>query len=124
MTNTTLTAVQGGAQMWRGEGFTHDYPTRETRKAAGFTYASDMLALAVNRDDAKAFMFFMDECGGPECEVLLAGSVVNYAALHGASKCIQAMFSAGLKSDYDEAYWLKKAETPAWGPRAKRQAGN
>jgi hypothetical protein len=121
----TLTAIQGGAQMFRGDGFLYEYPTKESRpSSAGFGYGSDMIHLAVARDDPKAFMFFLAECGGPDCEVLLAGSVVNYAALHGAPECIKAMFDAGLKSEYPKAYWLKKAEKPAWGPRAGRQPGS
>ena len=98
-----------------------DYPPREGYRGAGFGYASDMMHLAVNRDDAEGFMKYLGMAGGLECEVLLAGSLENYAALHGATNCIKALFAAGKKSDEPMAYWLKKAEKPNYGPRANRQ---
>lgn len=123
MTEAVLTAIQGGAKFFRGEGFMYEYPTKESRPtSAGFGYASDMLALAVNNDDPKAFMTFLDEAGGLEVECLIAGSIVNYAALHGATECIKALFAAGAQSDYPQRYWLTKAENPFYGPRANRLA--
>lgn len=116
-----LTAVPGGAEMFRGEGFLFEYPSKASRgKSAGFGYASDMLALAVNRDDPKAFMAFVDEAGGPRVEVLIAGTIYNYAALHGAVDCLKALAASGAKSDYSIEYWLKKAEKPSYGPNAVR----
>ena len=107
--------------MFQGDGFESEYPTKESRPtSAGFGYASDMMALAVNRDDAAAFMFFLDQCGGPDCEVLISGSVLNYAATHGAERCVKALIAAGSKSDFPPEYWLKKAQTPCYGPNANR----
>ena len=96
------------------------YPTREEHKAAGFSYASDMVHLAVYRDDADTFMRFLEECGGPDCEALLAGSVVNYAAIHGAAECVRALFADGVKerAGHNMEYWLKKAEKPVYGHKA------
>ncbi len=115
----TLTAIQGGAEMFKGDGFIFEYPTKESRPtSAGFGYGSDMMALAVNRDDPRAFMFFLDECGGPEVEVLISGTIFRYAASHGASRCLDALFDSGAKSEYSRAYWLKQAEKPSYGPNA------
>ena len=99
---------------------TSPYAEQEGYKGNGFGWASDMMHIAVNRDDAEAFMRFLSECGGPECKVLLAGSIENYAALHGSVECLKAIFAAGVKSDYPLDYWLKKAEKPSYGPRASR----
>ena len=98
-----------------------EYPSKETHKSGGFGYASDMAHLAVNRDDAEGFIRFMRECGGFECEVLLSGCVFGYAASHGATKCLEALYAAGAKSDRDLAYWLKVADKPRYGPRAAIQ---
>lgn len=119
----TLTALQGGATTFREEGFRFDYPTKESRQraGAGFGYESDMLALSVNRDDAKAFMHFLKAAGGVDCDVLIAGSIINYAALHGADECVRAIYAAGGGQDRPLTYWLTKAEDPSYGPRAKRQ---
>lgn len=117
-----LQAIQGGASMFREEGFLFAYPTKESRdKSPGFGYASDMLALAVNRDDAKAFMFFLDQAGGVDCEVLIAGSIINYAAIHGAVSCVEAIHKAGGGQGKPLKHWLKIAEEPAYGPRAAKQ---
>lgn len=95
------------------------YPPREGYKTSGFGYASDMIHLAVNRDDPEGFMKFLDECGGPTCEALVAGSIWNYAAIHGAAKCLQALHDSGATSQKGVAYWLKVAERPVYGPRVK-----
>ena len=116
-----LAAVEGGATTFRREGFLHSYPTKESRPSSpGFGYGSDMMAIAVNRDDAAAFMFFLDECGGPEVEVFIAGNIFNYAALHGATKCLHALFKSGAKSNYPIEHWLQRAERPSYGPRADK----
>lgn len=119
----TLTAIQGGATTFRGDGFLYDYPTKESRPTAGagFGYVSDMLAMAVNRDDAKAFMHFLPEAGGVDCEVLISGTIIRYAANHGASECVKAICAAGGGKGQPLKYWLKEAEDPSYGPRAKRQ---
>ena len=96
------------------------YPEREGRLSAGFGYASDMMAIAVGRDDAEAFMKFMEECGGVDCEVLISGSVINYAATHGAVEYVKAVFAAGGGKDYPLEYWLKKTEKPPYGPNAAK----
>lgn len=122
MTETTLKAIDGGAKTFRGDGFRFDYPTRESRdKSPGFGYESDMLALAVNRDDAKAFMHFLNGAGGVDCEVLISGSVINYAATHGATECVEAIHKAGGGQGKSLPYWLKVAEVPSYGPRAPKQ---
>lgn len=119
MTTATLTAIQGGAQMFREEGFRRDYPTRESRPtSSGFGYDSDMMALAVNHDDAVAFMYFLKGCGGLDCEVFIAGNLANYAALHGARDCVDALFDAGGKYPNDRMYYLKLCDTPTYGPNA------
>lgn len=81
-----------------------------------------MMALAVNRDDPAAFMFFLDECGGTQCEVLISGSIANYAAQHGAVDCLKALFASGARYEYPLEYWLKKAERPSYGPNASKLA--
>lgn len=97
-----------------------EYSPREGWKSPGFGYASDMVARAVTWDDADGFMKYIEECGGFDCEVLISGSVANYAATHGASNCLRAMFADGRKevSGHDLEYWLKIAERPSYGPNA------
>jgi hypothetical protein len=85
----------------------------------GFGYASDMMAIAVNLDDAETFIKYMDECGGVDCDVLIAGSVINYAAIHGAPECVKAVYAAGGGKDKPLKHWLKIADSPAYGPRVK-----
>lgn len=97
-----------------------EYSAREGWKSPGFGYASDMVARAVNNDDAEGFLKYIEECGGFDCEVLISGSVANYAATHGASNCVRAMFADGRKevSGHDLEYWLKVAAAPVYGPNA------
>ena len=95
------------------------YPPREGHHSGGFGYASDMMALAVNRDDAETFIKHMEECGGAGCEVLIAGSVINYAAIHGAAECVKAVYAAGGGQEMPLEHWLKIAEFPVYGPRVK-----
>lgn len=99
-----------------------DYPVREGRKSAGFGYASDMIHIAVNHDDPRGFMEYLKECGGPDVEVLIDGDIFTFAANHGATECLKALFASGAKpkSGRDLAHYLKVAEKPAWGPRARR----
>lgn len=97
-----------------------NYPIRDGWKSAGFGYASDMVHVAANHDDAVNFMKYLAECGGLDCEVLIAGDIINFAALHGAPECLKALFADGAKSDYPLEYWLKKAEKPSYGPRASK----
>lgn len=101
---------------------TSPYAAREGYRGNGFGYASDMIHIAVNRDDAEAFMRFLKEIGGVECETLIAGSVVNYAAIHGATECVKALFAAGAKPPMSMDYYLQQAEKPAYGPRARRES--
>lgn len=96
------------------------YPSREGYKPQLLTYASDMCHIAVNRDDAVNFMRFLEECGGVDCEVFISGSVLTYAANHGAVECVKALVAAGAKSEYPLEYWLKRAEKPSAGPKAAR----
>ncbi len=88
-----------------------DYPPREEWKVTGFSYASDMMARAMRSDDAEAFMRFCEECGGVGCDVLIAGSVINYAALHGAKECVKAV---GGDAGYPLEHWLERAENPRY----------
>ena len=97
-----------------------EYASREGYKSSGFGYPSDQIHVAVYRDDAEAFMRFLDELGGPDVEVLIDGNIFNYAARRGASECVKALFASGAKSNHDLAYWLKVAEEPAYGPRATK----
>lgn len=97
------------------------YPAREGYKSPALGYQSDMIHIAVNRDDAESFMKFLNEIGGVECEVLVAGSVINYAAIHGAVECVKALYAAGAGKEQPIEHWLKRAETPSYGPKAVRQ---
>lgn len=97
------------------------YSPREGWRSAAFGWASDMVHIAVNRDDPDGFMTHLNEIGGIECEVLLSGCLARYAASHGAVECLRALFAAGFKSAYPLAYWLRQAEKPSYGPRAGRQ---
>lgn len=97
------------------------YPPREGYKGAGFSYASDMMAIAVNHDDPDGFLIYMDECGGINCEVLISGSIVNYAATHGAERCVRALFERHeTVSGHDLDYWLAVAAKPVYGPNARK----
>jgi len=97
-----------------------EYPAREGWKSPGFGYASDMIARAVNHDDPDGFLRFVEECGGIDCEVLISGSIANYAATHGAERCVRALFADGRKevSGRTLDYWLKVAARPVYGPNA------
>lgn len=97
------------------------YPPREAYKTNGFGYASDMMHMAVYRDDPEGFMRFLEECGGPSVETLIAGSIWNYAAIHGASRCIQALHDSGATSERGVEHWLQVAEKPVYGPRVKME---
>ena len=98
-----------------------NYPINDDNyKSSGFGYASDMLALAVNHDDAEGFARFLPEVGGVNVEVLVAGSLANYCAVHGSHACIEALYAAGFKDDWGKEYWLDKAKKPAYGPRVGR----
>ncbi len=99
-----------------------NYPIRDGYKSSGFGYASDMIHVAVCHDDAPRFMGFLKECGGQEVEVLLDDNIFRYAANHGATSCLEALFASGAKSDRTLDYWLKAAEKPAWGPKARKLA--
>ena len=98
-----------------------NYPSKEGHKSAGFGWASDCMAIAVNHDDAEGFIQYAKECGGFDVEVLISGDLFNYAATHGATQCLKALFKvAGDKAKYDLDYYLAKAEKPSYGPRAAR----
>ena len=100
-----------------------NYPVKDDNyKSPGFSYASDMLHLAVNRDDADGFMRFLPDVGGAKAEVLVAGSIPNYCAVHGATACINAIYDDGFEDEWGREYWLEKASKPAYGPRAALRA--
>jgi hypothetical protein len=94
-----------------------EYPPRGGYKSSGFGYASDVIHMAVYRDDAEMFMLALAELGGAGVEVLIDGSIFNYAAMRGAVDCLKALFASGAKSEFPLEYWLKKAENPSHGPR-------
>jgi len=96
------------------------YAPREGYKGNAFGWASDMVHIAVYRDDPEGFIKYLNECGGVNCEVFISGTTLRYAANHGAFECIKALFANGVKSDRGIEYWLKEAETPAYGHRATR----
>ena len=97
------------------------YPSRDGYRSAGFGYASDMLHVAVNRDDAVNFMAFLEEAGGLDVECLLAGDIMNYAAIHGAADCVKALFKVRQNWKQPIAYYLDLASKPAYGPNAMRK---
>ena len=97
----------------------NEFPAREGYKGAGFGYASDMMHMCVNRDDAENFIKFAREVG-LDAEVLIAGSLVNYAAIHGAAECVKALCDLGKNAGYPLKHWLKKAENPPYGPNARK----
>ncbi len=97
-----------------------NYPIRDGWKSAGFGYASDMLHVATNHDDAPRFMEFLEECGGPSVEVFIDGNIFTFAANHGAVECLKALFASGAKAPRTLEHYLKVAEKPAWGPKARR----
>ena len=100
-----------------------NYPPNDNQyKSSGLSYASDMLHLAVNRDDAEGFMRFLPDVGGARAEVLGAGSIPNYCALHGSVACINAVYHDGFKDEWGREYWLEKAKNPVYGPRATSRA--
>lgn len=103
------------------EGWLYEYPAEEGRKSAGFGYASDMLAMSVNKDDPLAFMYFLEMAGGLDVEVLIAGDIVNYAATHGATECVEALFKARPEWKLPQSYYLDLAAKPVYGPNALRK---
>lgn len=114
-------AVSNPAPKIKLDGWLYEYAAEEGWRSAGFGYASDMLANATNRDDPAAFLWFLEKAGGLDVEVLIAGDIVNYAAIHGASECVKALFKARSEWKRPLDYYLGLADKPFYGPNAMKR---
>lgn len=96
------------------------YPTKEEWRGGNpFSYESAMLHLAVNNDDPEAFVHFM---GDPKkCDFFMCGSLVEYAANHGAEQVLRRLWELGVEAadHLDHSGWLARCSEPPYGPRSK-----
>lgn len=85
------------------------YPEHEqNRFYPPLGYLSQMVDMALTRDDVEGYFHFLDKCGGLSCKTILADSLPYYAAKRKAVKCLDALIEKGVHSHYYSDQYLRE----------------
>lgn len=85
------------------------YPEYDpTRGYPPLGYLSQMVDMALTRDDVEGYFHFLDKCGGLSCKTLSADSLPHYAAKRKAVKCLDALIEKGVHSHYYTDDYLRE----------------